>query len=120
MTIGELSRRTGMSLRALRRYEGMGLIYTAGRSAGNYRLFDESALWCVEVVRAGPVVHQRCAAGLLRHVSMLLAAVRGYAGCEVLAVSNWLLGRDDQLGRLVLSPIDRLDSERRRAGSGPD
>ncbi len=51
---------------------------------------------------------------------MLLAAVRGYAGCEVLAVSNWLLGRDDQLGRLVLSPIDRLDSERRRAGSGPD
>ncbi len=51
MTIGELSRRTGMSLRALRRYEGMGLIYTAGRSAANYRLFDESALWCVEVVR---------------------------------------------------------------------
>jgi hypothetical protein len=29
---------------------------------------------------------------------MLLAAVRGYAGCEVLAVSNWLLGRDDQIG----------------------
>src|SRR5262245_41412253 len=27
--------------------------------------------------------------------SMLLAAARGYAGCEVLAVSNWLLRRDD-------------------------
>lgn len=29
----------------------MGLIYTIGRSPGNYRLFDESALWCVEVIR---------------------------------------------------------------------
>jgi len=28
----------------------MGLIYTVGRSAGNYRLFDEDALWCVGVV----------------------------------------------------------------------
>jgi MerR family transcriptional regulator, copper efflux regulator len=50
MTIGELSKRTGVSPKALRRYEGLGLIYTAGRSAGNYRLFDESALWCVQVI----------------------------------------------------------------------
>lgn len=41
--------------------------------------------------------------------SMLLAAWRGYAGCEVLAVSNWLLRRDDQIGCLVLSPIDQLE-----------
>lgn len=41
--------------------------------------------------------------------SMLLAAMRGYAGCEVLAVSNWLLRRDDQIGCLVLSPIDNLE-----------
>jgi MerR family copper efflux transcriptional regulator len=50
MTIGELSRRTGVSIKVLRRFEGMGLIYTAGRSAANYRLFDESALWCVQVI----------------------------------------------------------------------
>jgi hypothetical protein len=30
--------------------------------------------------------------------SMSLAALRGYAGCEVLGVSNWLLHRDDQVG----------------------
>ncbi|MGH3292070.1 MAG: hypothetical protein ACRDP7_09710, partial [Trebonia sp.] len=30
--------------------------------------------------------------------SLLLAAARGYAGCEVLAVPNWLLRRDDQVG----------------------
>jgi hypothetical protein len=41
--------------------------------------------------------------------SMLLAAVRGYAGCEVLAVSNWLLRRDDQVGCLVFSPLDQLE-----------
>ena len=49
--------------------------------------------------------------------SMLLAAARGYSGCEVLAVSNWLLRRDDQIGCLVLSPID--DWERRFMQSNP-
>lgn len=50
MTIGRLSRRTGVPVRALRRYEEMGLIYTVGRSAGNYRLFGDEALWCVGVI----------------------------------------------------------------------
>lgn len=51
MTIGKLSARTGVPVKALRRYEDMGFIYTAGRSAGNYRLFGEEALWCVQVVQ---------------------------------------------------------------------
>jgi MerR family copper efflux transcriptional regulator len=50
MTIGELARRTGLSVKAIRDYEARGLIYTLGRSAGNYRLFDESALWCAQVI----------------------------------------------------------------------
>jgi MerR family transcriptional regulator, copper efflux regulator len=50
MTIGRLSRRTGVSVKTLREYEDMGLIYTVGRSSGNYRLFDEDALWCVNMV----------------------------------------------------------------------
>ena len=50
MTIGALSRRTGMSVKALRRYADIGLVYTAGRSPANYRLFDESALWCVQLI----------------------------------------------------------------------
>jgi hypothetical protein len=40
---------------------------------------------------------------------MLLAALRGYGGCEVTAISNWILGRDDQVGCLVLSPVDHLE-----------
>ena len=39
-------------------------------------------------------------------LSMLLAALRGYSGCESLAISNWLLKRDDQIGCLVFLPID--------------
>jgi MerR family transcriptional regulator, copper efflux regulator len=50
MTIGTLSRRTEVPVKTLRAYEDMGLIYTVGRSAGNYRLFDTEALWCVAVV----------------------------------------------------------------------
>ena len=68
MRIGELARRTGVSLRALRRYEGMGLVYTAGRSPGNYRLFDESALWCVGVIRG------------LRSLGLTVAEIRELAG----------------------------------------
>lgn len=50
MTVGELAGRTGVSRKAIRELEGRGLIYTAGRSEANYRLFDEEALWCVQMI----------------------------------------------------------------------
>ncbi len=52
------------------------------------------------------------AALLFYGASMLVAAMRGYAGCEVLAVSNWLLRRDDQIGCAVFWPIDALEARR--------
>jgi DNA-binding transcriptional MerR regulator len=52
MTIGQLSRRTGVPIKILREYEHLGFLYTLGRSAGNYRLFGEEALWCVQVVQS--------------------------------------------------------------------
>ena len=67
MTIGQLSRRTGMSVKALRRSEGMGLIYTIGRSPAGYRLFDQSALWCVQVL------------GNLRGLGLTVAEIRHLA-----------------------------------------
>ena len=54
------------------------------------------------------------AAGVFYGSSMLLAALRGYRGCEVLAISNWLLGRDDEVGCLVFSPIDWLERPPKR------
>ena len=47
---------------------------------------------------------------LLYGSSLLLAAVRGYAGCEVLAITNWVLRRDDQVGCVVFSPVDAVES----------
>ena len=41
--------------------------------------------------------------------SMVLAALRGYAGCEFLALSNWLLRRHDQIACAVFTPIDALE-----------
>lgn len=68
MTIGTLSRRTGAPVKTLRAYEDMGLIYTVGRSPGNYRLFGEDALWCVGAV------------GGLRALGLTLEEIRGLAG----------------------------------------
>jgi hypothetical protein len=58
----------------------------------------------------GPVGHAL-------NLAVFLAALRGYAGCEVLAASNWLLGRDDQVGCALFWPLDQL--EHRRAGRRP-
>jgi hypothetical protein len=44
--------------------------------------------------------------------SMLLAAFRGYAGCEVLSISNWVLRRDDQVGCVLFDHVDRLEGRR--------
>jgi hypothetical protein len=44
--------------------------------------------------------------------SMMVAAARRSGGCEVVAFSNWVLGREDEVGCLVFEPVDRF--ERRR------
>jgi hypothetical protein len=48
MTVEELSRRTGVPLKALREYTIWGLIYNLGRSGANYGLYDDEALRCVQ------------------------------------------------------------------------
>ena len=72
------------------------------------------ALWLTPDYASGLSVTSD-AALIFFGLSMLLAAVRGYAGCEVLAVSNWLLGRDDQMGCMVFAPLDHVE---RRALAG--
>ncbi|AEA23561.1 DNA-binding transcriptional MerR regulator [Amycolatopsis echigonensis] len=67
MTVGELSRRTGVPIRALREYTDSGLIYTEGRSESNYRLFTADALWCVQWI------------GQLRGLGLTLAEIRDLA-----------------------------------------
>lgn len=96
MTIGVLSRRTGVSVKALREYEDLGLIYTVGRSQGNYRLFGEEALWCVETVKG------------LRRLGLTVAEIQDLAGV-------YLTRSDEPMGpRLaaVLTAVRQRTEER--------
>lgn len=52
------------------------------------------------------------AALLFYGTSMLLAAYRGFADCEVFAFSNWLWGRDDRIGCPLFAPIDVYEAAR--------
>ena len=48
---------------------------------------------------------------LFAGATQILAAARGYAGCELFAVSNWLRQRDDQIACPVHSPIDAWEAQ---------
>jgi DNA-binding transcriptional MerR regulator len=51
ITIGELSRRTGLAVRTLRFYSDRGLVAPAGRSDAGYRLYEPGAVARVALVR---------------------------------------------------------------------
>ncbi|MFL5856174.1 MAG: hypothetical protein ACJ76M_09375 [Solirubrobacteraceae bacterium] len=48
--------------------------------------------------------------------SMLVAALRGTGGCEVTAISDLLLHRDDQIGCALFGPVDLRERERTGVG----
>ncbi|MDQ4047883.1 MAG: hypothetical protein M3131_00630 [Actinomycetota bacterium] len=48
-------------------------------------------------------------------LSLLIAALRGDGGCEVVALPNALVGRRDPIGCVVYAPIDTLEKRWRRS-----
>ncbi len=78
MRIGRLARRTGVSVKALRFYDSQGLLFRAGRTATNYRLFPEEAIMCVETIRT-----LKAAGFTIRDVRELAAAHRAGGDPEV-------------------------------------
>ena len=63
----------------------------------------------------------RDGAALFYGASLAVAAWRGYTGCEVLAIPNWLLRRDDPVGCAVFLPLDELEArlDCKALGRGP-
>ncbi|HZB30325.1 MAG TPA: hypothetical protein VE465_09180 [Streptosporangiaceae bacterium] len=53
-------------------------------------------------------------------VSMLVAALRGYAGCEVLAIPNAITGRRDRIGCVLYTPIDAAEARGKRSRAVSD
>ena len=51
MTIGEVARRSGFTIKALRFYERRGLLPPSGRTPGRYRLYGEADLHRLEFIR---------------------------------------------------------------------
>jgi DNA-binding transcriptional MerR regulator len=49
-TIGELARRTGMSVRTIRFYSDAGLVPPAGRTAAGYRLYDDDGVARLDLI----------------------------------------------------------------------
>jgi len=95
MTIGQLARRSGTSIRSLRKYDSLGLVYGLGRSESNYRLFDESSLWCLEIIRR---LHSL---GLtLNEIQQITAAYVGDSGTRL----------GPRLGEILELALDRIDS----------
>jgi hypothetical protein len=54
------------------------------------------------------------AAALFYGATLLVAAWRGETGCEFSTVSNAILGRDDQIGCPILTPLDALEGRHRQ------
>lgn len=52
--------------------------------------------------------------------TLLVAAWRGQAGCEGTVISNWVLGRDDQIGCPMFTPIDEVEARFRRGAAIAD
>ena len=72
MTIGEIARRSGFSIKALRFYDRRGLLPPSSRSASGYRLYGEPDLHRLEFIR------QAKALGLtLDAIHELVVAARG-------------------------------------------
>ncbi|MGH2989615.1 MAG: hypothetical protein ACRDMA_07090 [Solirubrobacterales bacterium] len=55
------------------------------------------------------------AAFLFYGSSMLVAATRRSGGCEITAISNTLLDRDDQVGCMLFAPVDIAEDRLRRS-----
>ncbi len=106
MTVGELSHRTGVSIKSLRAYTDWGLINTIGRSSANYRLYDSGALWCVQII------------GELRDLGLTLAEIRWlfsrYPDRNGQLIGPRLAQRLEVARERVAQQIARLEQTRRR------
>ncbi len=88
-----------------------------GRAAESLRLTGPDGHCIVCALAVAQFVLVPVAALLFNGTSMLLAALRGYGGCELFAISNWLWGRDDQIGCPIFHPVDVAEA---RSGHGTD
>jgi len=52
LTVGELARRCGLTVRTLHHYDAIGLLKPSVRSAAGYRLYDRANIECLHRIQA--------------------------------------------------------------------
>ena len=73
------------------------------------------AVNCTIIVTLFVIPATAGAAVLFYGVSLLVGAARGLPHCEDTAISNLILGRDDQIGCPVFTPIDTMEARHRKS-----
>ena len=106
LTIGRLARRTGISARTLRFWSNEGIIPSAGRTAGGYRLYDSACVARVELIRT----LRELGLGLddVRRVLDDRATVADVAAAHVAAIDTQI--RALKVSRAVLSTVSKRRS----------
>ncbi|SFQ56669.1 DNA-binding transcriptional regulator, MerR family [Variovorax sp. OK605] len=94
LKIGELARRTGLTVRALRHYDDIGLLVPSQRSSGGYRLYDRSDVARLYRIQA------------LRRLDLPLAGIQ-----------RLLDGAASGLADIVAQQVAQLDREIRQASA---
>lgn len=83
---------------------------TRGRQNTHLRMYGPGGHLANCAIAAGLFAAAPVAALLFYGISMLVAVTRGYAGCELLAISNLVTRRNDEIACPVFTPIDQLDA----------
>ncbi|SDM83939.1 MerR family transcriptional regulator [Allokutzneria albata] len=100
MRIGELSRRTGVSIRMLRYYDEQGLL-SATRTGGGYREYDENAVDRVRCIRR---LHSSALpTPVVRQVLSTLCGDPEATGPLLGVLERELAGLDERIDRLTAS-----------------
>jgi hypothetical protein len=85
-----------------------------GRDAPPLRLTGPEGCCLTCAIGAAAFIVVPVAALLFYGSSMLVAAMRGYTGCELFAVSNSVWRRDDQIACPVFQPVDVTEARATR------
>jgi hypothetical protein len=65
---------------------------------------------CLVIIALAVNPYTAGGAALFYGATLIVAASRGQPGCEATVVSNAILGRDDQIGCPLFSPIDEAEA----------
>jgi DNA-binding transcriptional MerR regulator len=114
VTIGEVARRTGVSIRTLRFYDRLGILRVEGRSEGNYRVFTDDVIDCVRCIKdlkaAGLTLRQiqrlarlECAGGDARaSLAEALSEARGRVTRQIAQLQATLRTLDTRIAEVAL------------------